>query len=121
MKKFISTLSVILVFTVFLCACVPESKNEITKLDFAAKYSDFELEAGEITEELCLFVTAKGKFDEATIIANSDNPAVATVVEKTYDGSDTFKFRIEQSEQALRIFGLKLPIKVLKHPKSKLK
>ena len=32
MKKFISTLSVILVFTVFLCACVPESKNEIMKL-----------------------------------------------------------------------------------------
>ena len=77
MKKFISTLSVILVFTVFLCACVPESKNEITKLNFAEKYSDFELEAGEISEELCLFVTAKGKFDEATIIANSDNPAVA--------------------------------------------
>ena len=59
MKKFISTLSVILVFTVFLCACVPESKNEIMKLDFAEKYSDFELEAGEISEELCLFVTAK--------------------------------------------------------------
>ena len=50
MKKFISTLSVILVFTVFLCACVPESKNEIMKLDFAEKYSDFELEAGEISE-----------------------------------------------------------------------
>lgn len=121
MKKFISTLSVILVFTVFLCACVPKSKNEITKLDFAEKYSDFELEAGEISEELCLFVTAKGKFDEATIIANSDNPAVATVVEKTYDGSDTFKFRIEAIGTGTAHIWFETADKSVKTPEIKIK
>lgn len=121
MKKFISTLSVILVFTVFLCACVPESKNEITKLDFAEKYSDFELEAGEISEEFCLFVTAKGKFDEATIIANSDNPAVATVVEKTYDGSDTFKFRIEAIGTGTAHIWFETADKSVKTPEIKIK
>ena len=95
MRKLISTLSVILVFTVFLCACEPESKNAITKLDFREEYSGFELTAGEKSEEIYLSVTAKGILDEATVIAYSDNPAVAAVVEKTYDGSDTFKFRIE--------------------------
>ena len=121
MKKFISALSVILVFTVFLCACAPESKNAITKLDFAEKYSDFELTAGEKSEELYLSVKAKGNIDEATVIAHSDNPAVATVVEKVCSNSDTFKFRIEAIGTGTANIWFETADKSVKTPEIKIK
>lgn len=121
MRKLISTLSVILVFTVFLCACEPESKNAITKLDFREEYSGFELTAGEKSEEIYLSVTAKGILDEATVIAYSDNPAVAAVVEKTYDGSDTFKFRIEAIGTGTAHIWFETADKSVKTPEIKIK
>ncbi len=121
MRKLISTLSVILVFTIFLCACEPESKNAITKLDFREEYSGFELTAGEKSEEIYLSVTAKGILDEATVIAYSDNPAVATVVEKTYDGSDTFKFRIEAIGTGTAHIWFETADKSVKTPEIKIK
>lgn len=121
MKKVISLLSVILVFAVFLCACAPESKNAITKLDFAEKYSDFELTAGEKSEELYLSVTAKGNMNESTVIAHSDNPAVAAVVEKVCSNSDTFKFRIEAIGTGTAHIWFETADKSVKTPEIKIK
>lgn len=121
MKKLISTLSVILVFTVFLCACEPESKNAITKLDFREEYSGFELTAGEKSEEIYLSVTAKGILDEATVIAYSDNPAVAAVVEKAFFDSFTLKFRIEAIGTGTAHIWFETADKSVKTPEIKIK
>lgn len=121
MRKLISTLSVILVFTVFLCACEPESKNAITKLDFREEYSGFELTAGEKSEEIYLSVTAKGILDEATVIAYSDNPAVAAVVEKAFFDSFTLKFRIEAIGTGTAHIWFETADKSVKTPEIKIK
>lgn len=72
-------------------------------------------------DELYLSVKAKGNFDEATVIANSDNPFVAAVVEKSYDGSETLKFRIEAIGTGTAHIWFETADKGVKTPEIKIK
>ena len=101
MEKGFSLLCGILIFTIFLCSCEFETKNKITKLEFAENYSNIELTVDDTSDELLLSIFADGNFDQSTLLANSDNSAVAAVVDKTYNNDNTLSFKIEATKKGI--------------------